>query len=415
MRHFTKTLILSTAVGLVLATGALAGDNNTVYLEQDGDSNVSSVKQNGGSNNDIGTVGDPVTQDGEGNSFSFTNELSGGGSNNDIVKAEQVGDDNNLNVQSWNIGNNNLVQDIQQIGDLNRASLGFNGSDDGIVGTVLQQGNRNFLTIDVQGLAGHGSTGNVVTLVNMIGSNNGWSMVNDNNKGIRIRQRGSSNVIDEASIFGSNNNASGTSPGITIWQYGSSNGQGSVGESTAINWGTLSAIDVFQDGSFNDFYITQGTIGVPGVNNTAAATQIGLDNDVTIVQEGSDQDATVTQTGDDNHVNAKQLGGNNTLVATITGDDNGIGVFTGARLALANGKGLVSGDLFQDGMSNNLDLTITSSNLNNFAFLQDGDGNEIDGDVSGGNGNEAVVAQVGNNNTSDFSQIGGGNLLNVSQ
>ena len=65
-----KTLVLSSALALLMGSGmAFAGDNNTLYIEQQGTGNVQFVQQGATDNNDTGLPGAPILQNGDNNSF----------------------------------------------------------------------------------------------------------------------------------------------------------------------------------------------------------------------------------------------------------------------------------------------------------------------------------------------------------
>lgn len=392
MRKFTSKLALSTALGLVFATAAMA-DNNTVYLEQNGTGNVADVDQSRGSNNNIASAVDPVTQNGNENLFLFNNNLSGGADNVDITKAGQVGNNNVMRVNAWNNGDNNVIGDMQQIGNQNQARVDFNGGKSGGVDVALQQGDNNHLEVWQNG------TGNVVNEITMLGSNNGLPPDGNGSYrrvGVLIDQGGTNNLVEVSYIEGSNN--TGPAGGSNTYrnvhridQSGTGNGQLA---SVARTWGSEgNRIWVFQTGNTNNFDIEQGT--------NSASTQNFV---------------TVDQTGNDNAVWVRQFGSYNTAALSFVGDRNGNGAFSSGF----DDNGLTQGQVIQDNdgvMTNSITYSVLGSD-NLFAFKQDGTNNLINGtvgDLSASDGNQVAVLQVGNNNVADFSQVGGSNSLSVSQ
>jgi hypothetical protein len=401
-------LMTATALSLTMAA-ARANDSNTLYIEQDGAGNTASVTQSVGlGNNNIGTALDPVTQDGDGNSFTFTNASNYYGGNNDVIDVEQVGNQNIFNNWVWNNGSDNVIDDVEQTGNLNRVSITMNGSDSGLVDDVLQQGNANHMLIEQYG----NSAGNQVQSAKQIGNNNG--LPPDGNGDYRrvgtlIRQTGAgSNVVVSSYIEGSDNiGPAGDSNTYRnthrIEQNGYSN------EASASTLGSRIGSDynriwIFQTGDENTSTVSQG-ISTASTGNRAE-----------VVQNGDYNIANATQFGSGNVLDATQTGDGNEIQVNITGDLNGGGLFGGAAATLASGSGILSGEITQTGLDNVASYDVVNSNGNQFAFLQAGNDNTIDGDVSGGGSNSAVVVQSGNNNGATFSQSGGGgNILAVSQ
>ena len=99
----------------------------------------------------------------------------------------------------------------------------------------------------------------------------------------------------------------------------------------------------------------------------------------------------------------------------ISGDFNGGGMPAGVAGTLASANGLVGGLIKQDGLRNDASLTITNSNDNQAAYLQDGNDNTIVGSISGVGDNSATVVQLGDSNMANFTQIGGSNIVAISQ
>ena len=416
-------LKLSLAMGTafsVLAMSAALANSNTLYIEQIGDTNAASINQSGGAgNNDIGTLTDPVTQQGNLNSFNFSNTASGSGVNNDIIDAEQIGNSNYFSYLTWNVANNNVINKSEQLGNFNQSRITNNGSDSGLIGALLQQGNSNHLLIEQSGSS---SNGNQVLSVSMVGDNNG--LAPDGNGATRragtyIYQSGNSNQIASASLEGSNNigpaGNSNTYRNVQrIEQRGNSNGllasvASTIGSGVGADYNRLW---VFQTGDSNNFSVQQG-VTVASTGNHAVVTQTGNGNMTTGTQLGSYNVITATSIGNNNVVAVSQTLDSNTVVANITGDSNGGGSFSGIAATAAGA--LTSGQIVQNGYTNQAFLDVLSSNGNQFAFSQLGNNNLVDGTVSGSGNNQAVVVQTGNGNASVFAQTGGANTLAVLQ
>ena len=421
-------LSTATALGLLMGGVAYANNENTLYLEQDGKDNVASVHQSsGGGKNDIGTLADPVTQDGDRNEFRYSNSGSGSGTNNDIIKAEQFGDDNYMSVSNWNNSINNVYNRIIQDGDKNQARITANGSDNGLVDDVLQDGTSNHLVIEQSGSS---STGNKVHFVRQIGDNNG--LVPDGNgstkrAGTYIYQAGNYNEVAESSITGSNNiGPAGTSATYrNVHQIKQSGNYNGTTASTAKTLGSgvgafYNRIWVDQSGNYNNFHFEQG-VDASSTGNHINAIQFGNYNMAEGRQDGSYNTITSNQSGNNNVLDVLQVSDGNTVTATVSGNNNGGGTLAGVAGTLAGTTGsaiypsLTSGQVIQHGLNNTATLTVTNSNGNQFAFLQQGNANTIDGKVSGAGSNSATAVQIGSTNMTSFNQSGSGNQISASQ
>lgn len=403
------TLATATAIGLMMGA-AWAGDANTLYIVQGGaGNNTASIHQStGDGGNDVGTAGDPVNQTGNGNDFRETNATvntnyySG---NNDITKAEQIGDYNTFTSSYNGRASNNVISNAQQIGDRNYARYFRNSNYNGTITKVLQQGDNNILSLNQEA-----GSGNVISLVQQIGNGNGGSVQNTaagQHTGTWIQQYGSNNQIDNSTIIGDNNSGLNDQTHY-IRQRGNDNGHIA---STAITKGSNgNGIHVESWGDRNNFDVRQGL-------NTASTG-----NDATVMQTGDDNWARATQYGSYNQLAVIQNGDHNSSTTLFDGDGNGSGSFTGGPAAGLTNANLVQGQVFQDSGSaltgNSLTYTVYGSN-NLFAFAQLGSDNTVSGKVGTGavdsNGNQVAVLQTGDGNNSTFTQNGGGNNLAVSQ
>lgn len=385
-------ITLATTTALTLTMGAaLAADNNTAFSEQDGDDNVFTAEQSkGAGGNDIATSADPVTQQGNRNEFEY--DQHGQPEDNDILKAEQTGDDNFMRFFDEFSAKGSRANDVQQNGDDNELLIKRRGVVDNTVGTVLQTGNSNTLFIgqSKNGSAAVDRTGNEIALVEQIGSNNGIGF-QASKAGIHIVQKGGNNLLTRVSMKGSDNGVGA----IKITQTGNNNGR-TLGEAV-MEGSNGNLIDVAQTGNDNNFGVYQGTDS-NSTGNTVMLTQTGMGNSIK-----------ATQKGDYNH-----------LVANFTGDDNGVGSLDGEAGTLVSGSGglLVQGETLQDSTGtsggNSISYDVTGdSNL--FAMAQIGGNNTINGTV-GSNSNQVAVLQDGSSNSYGFTQTGGnGNIASVSQ
>ena len=385
MSAFKQTLMISAALA-VLTTAAAAGDSNTVYIDQDGVGNTAKIHQaTGPGGNDIGSSADPVNQTGDSNAFAFSNSgccNDGNRYNNDITKAEQVGDNNWMNVRVWNLSNNNQVQDARQIGNSNRLLIEQNGSKTGIIGTVLQEGDVNSAVLKQSG------SDNTISNVAMIGSNNGYTNTGEMTSGrhvsLRVVQSGAGNIVSDATMTGENNRqvpSNGYAPHLDIRQVGGNN----------LAYGIMMGsngnhLNIYQNGDGNDTGVDQG--------DNVASTGNNVDLD---------------QIGDGNYARASQIGSYNSINAFFTGNNNGLGSFTGDALSI----GLSNGMIDQNG-SNNLFNAVVTGDSNMFASHQIGDDNLITVTVDG-NSNQFAIAQTGDINVATLSQIGNGNIAGITQ
>jgi hypothetical protein len=418
---------------------AWAGDANKLFITQSGADNTADIHQSGtstvdGAGNDIGVSGAPVVQDGKRNYLGYSNAGYGAGSDNDIVKLRQDGNDNYFYASDNNGGAHNNINNVLQDGNVNQMTVLRGGEQSSTIDRVKMDGNHNSVYVKQGPIyrtgTGYGPYGdhNTISLIKIVGHDNGDTSLtvpsNPYNAGIFIQQTGSAtaggshNTVDEASIEGHDNTGTwGTSPAsfpyhqrhaISIYQEGSNNGRG---VSIARIKGSHNELQVSEVGDWNNFDIRQGD-GPGSDGNFASVNQLGSNND-----------ATATQYGSGNFVMVNQNGDGNSSTTLFDGNDNGMGTLGGAAGALdLTSTNLTQGIALQDSSlslhGNSLDYNVHGSR-NLFAFAQIGGGNSIDGRVgTGGNSNDNQVAvlQAGNSNVTSFTQTGsGGNNLAVSQ
>ena len=380
---------------------------------QSGGTNQATVQQSAGpGGNDVGKPGAPVTQVGNGNRFLETQSTGGGFSrgDNDIVAMAQSGDNNFVHSDYSNNAGSNRITSLLQSGNGNWVSIGRNASIGGVITTLNQIGSANSAQV------GQTGSNNTVVLLQQLGDGNGGPFgsggpQNPNGWGVSIGQDGNDNLINEASITGSNNNIntlgtlSPSAGAISITQHGNNNGR--VMSVARIVGSNGNAIFVNEQGNYNNFSIIQG-ISTASTGNLATLNQLGSYNS-----------AIATQYGSQNHLNIKQLSDSNSVVANFTGDSNGNGSLTGIAAALLpSNANLAEGTIYQDSTGsaygNSVTYNVTgSSNL--FAMAQIGGNNSIVGTV-GSSGNQVAVLQKGLSNVTNFVQTGGNNnAISVSQ
>ncbi len=416
MTYFKTAFAATTA--LTLSMGAAYADSNTLFLDQTGSDNDATIHQSGTAShpsaggNDIGLSGAPVLQNGDGNFLSYTNSGYASGSDNDIVKLEQNGNENWFQARDSNQATGNRINDVQQDGNINQALVVRAGETGSVVEQIVMDGNSNVLVID-QGKAATGGGSNTVTLAKIVGSGNGntnttaaYRGAYGNVAGVYVVQKGSTgnpaigNMVQEASIEGNDNrNFSGWGGNaVSVIQNGSYNGTGfSIARMIGSDGNKIA---VQQTGDGNNFAVYQGTV-TSDTGNVALVDQIGDGNGVTIDQDGS----------------------YNSTTASFTGNDNGVGTMNGVAGNLESSSLFLSqGNIFQDSslaLSGNTVSYAVTGNSNLFAFAQIGGGNTIDGQVGtigSSNGNQVAVLQNGSGNGTTFTQNGGGNNnLAVSQ
>jgi len=417
MKQNFITLAAATAIGLVMSASAYAGDANTLYIDQKGDSNVADVHQTGSAShpssggNDIGLDGAPILQDGDRNYFNYTNDNHGSGFDNDIVKLKQDGNDNWFRANDLKNASGNRVNDVLQDGDRNQARIWRSNEHGSIVDTLTMRGDRNVISI-TQGLNAV-TSGNLVSNVSIIGDDNGYPHASGfGSGGILLKQFGTGNTITEASIKGSNNRSWTVPTGVRITQDGSNNGN--LFSIARMKGSDGNFIGIDQIGDENQFNMQQG-VGVNSTGNQITLLQTGNENRATGTQRGDFNQMDVVQAGNWNGVQVDQQGNTNTASVQITGDSNGL------DLALPR---LTSGLISQDGNENSVLLTAIG-NSNAFGFKQKGNENSIDAIQTGdnnqvggsqvGNLNQAVISQGGSSNIASFVQNGSFNVVGISQ
>ncbi len=387
----TKTLLLSSALALLMGSGlAYAGGNHT-DLRQSGSGNSATIDQSGASGSDAGKP----------NVDTRNFKLWQVGSDNtlDIVQtgpSNQIGVNTSLGLSSENYTDSNGVHHASlngiQDGTDNTATIhqyGGNIYQGNELGSFYQLGTGNGLTLTQQGTAHAGS----VSVQNAIGE------VYQNSTGV-----GNTLTVTQTS----------DSSGLPL-AYGNAGFQ--RGNSIKL---------VKQDGSGDN-----GTVVQTGNRNYVA----------TFTQSGDTDTASLTQNGVGNRVNlfSQSGGGNNTAKLDLEGNYNGsvegsnehvlggpygYAYQTASFSAAAGTAGVTQGTVQQLGDGNTLGSGggsfLIQGNNNLFGFYQDSSGsssgNTINGSGINGNGNQLAVSQSGNAaNSATFNITGGYNELGVTQ
>jgi hypothetical protein len=450
----------ATALGLVMASGAFANENEA-YLLQDGTNNSASVTQNSSATtgNQAGTSTDAVNQTGSDN----------------VLVILQNGDNGQIGVKTgtdeYHTPPSYGIQYILNYQGVNQTSSGA-GSN---TASLTQNGNGSVIGQLQQTSTGK-ALGNSAT-VTQTGANTINHIFQTQNSAdvgnaVNATQSGSGNVIDRIDQKGSGGGANNT---INVNIGGSNNGTMDLGgtapfyssrawvsgatQSALIqnNYGNLNgvilpatvsgnSINLTINGSDNQYGMTQkgsdnatGTVTINGSSNTFGSYQAGQgnligagnidgsSNDVGVWQIGSTNTATVSVLAfgsDSNELSIAQQGIDNDATVNITGNNNGGGALGGVAgtLAAANPASLFRGTIVQGSslasQDNNATLTIVGNN-NAFAIASLGSDNTVTGNIGSGGGsnnNSAAVLQSGNNNTASFSQAGAGsNSVAISQ
>lgn len=118
---------------------------------------------------------------------------------------------------------------------------------------------------------------------------------------------------------GSGNEADVTQGGSgTAYAQASQSGSGNFGRIEQEGAGQ-NVVYLTQSGTSNWAWSDQNALGT--IHNGARLTQIGNNNDMSLLQDGSDNRAILTQEGDDNGMTAVQLGEGNRLLWTQQGSN----------------------------------------------------------------------------------------------
>ncbi|RYE08219.1 MAG: hypothetical protein EOP22_14225 [Hyphomicrobiales bacterium] len=356
--------------------------------------NAVTITQQGGGEG-LGNVLANLRQVGSGNSFT---SLQTGSANRvgEIPPAGELPIGGILQRGAENVasleqrGTSNLVEYIQQYGELNSAQLTFSGSRN--VLSQLLQNNESWIV---------GAIGNR-TVVTITGDDNG----------------GEGGWVGELIAF-----PSLATPGIAqavLAQLGDDNDI-----SLAILSGMESKYGVTQVGDGNDVHISiSGLAGADAFRNETAVFQKGNVNYVSHTVTGDDNAGAVRMEGEGNRLVLVQRESFNVARVTITGDMNNapsaplFGVAAELVASLAE-ETLFPGRIVQIGLggepddANSAELDVLGSG-NAFTAYQNGLGNHLLGSIAG-DGNALAVLQTGNRNTTLSRQAGSANSAAIQQ
>lgn len=422
-----KIGLLSATALTALVFSAVTADDNIAYITQNGPYNQASIEQSG-DRNQAGSDSLKVQQvrwngTGSPGRFNTLTILQSGDDNkvgleanfNPIGAANTGGIQQRLPSNSGGVSNQNILAITQQSdGNVVGAVYQWNLTHrvGGIEASIVQGGEGGHRVGSILQERGVGTSvnNNIAPLVLDVTQNGRENTVQ------RVLQRTVSNQ-PEANTINVVFNAGSASNGNGNWSIGSAAAASGAVSSTLIQGaetGTSQAFDntitVQISGSGNQYGVSQVASGGVSSGNVANVNLNGDSNELGVYQQGTDNTGVSTIAGNENIFGLRQLGEGNSANLTVTGNGNGAANgFSGA----ASLAGLSSGLLTQDGISNNVALTVTG-NTNAFASAQIGDDNEVTG-VQNGNQNQAAVAQSGNNNFALFSQSGSSNNLGIRQ
>lgn len=475
-RAFVAILMASTALGFAAGHAhAQTSGSNQVYVGQTGETNTVLIEQEGNGNN-VGANRDALrfNQNGLDNlidiyQYGYSNSV--GATLRDVRRAayglDQIGDSNSLEIDQINTdpGSGNIVEAIYQNSSsavsnarniliIRQETAAGAGPYNHRVGQIVQ---RDFSTTPLGGsmrdpdeTISVGLGDNIVSIVQTGGGIAGGNTVET------VMQEGTANEIDIRQAFDRNLvdrvQQTGALNAIRIDQVGSNNlvaevaqnneGRASLGNTVVLNFAASgtgrSAIgvtgafreaagalgvdqaSVFQTGDANDvnFSVAQGD------NNLFGFMQVGDGNDVLGTVSGTDNETAALQIGDGNNVRfdldgvgnvlaVQQDGNNNRVNATLAGNLNNAGAFTGPVPGIAKAADLAPGLFRQLGDSNLVDVAMTGDRQL-VAVLQQGNSNEVAA-VMSGSGHQAVIIQTGNGNLASLNQSGQNNTATIRQ
>jgi hypothetical protein len=289
----------------VMASGAIAGSNNDLFVEQAGNANFQFADQDAGSSNET-----YIEQNGNANSAgaTFTDPATGTANRNDgLIK--QTG---NQNVASWAFNNNNSDMRRNDLGIVQDGGGNFANfilTDQGPMNDstlfVEQSGNGNYASSS-QATGGTFAAGNgvsplsgSVTLADFsvaslegqqntsIGGGAAGNSIRGNNNFVGLLQDGGANAM-HLTVQGSDNTIGG--PGSSLsGSFNNYTGSGGFfdGDTT---FASLSGSLAVQNGNGN-----VGVARVDGVNNNVSWSQTGNDNTAEVYVQGIDNSASVSQ------------------------------------------------------------------------------------------------------------------------
>jgi hypothetical protein len=347
-------LSTATAVGLLAFAGAANAGGNTAYTDQQGQSNVGTIWQDGGTtNSDVGSAGNPILQDGSHNTLVIDQDGNkqkvSAGAGDDF---EQNGAYNHADILQQASGNN--LQTVYQGSDEPEATPDW----------------RNELFVRQLGTNG---------LIGSVTQNNGSTQPFTGKNVATITQTANANTVEDVDQEGRHNSIVITEGGgahnvIGNVYQGVRNGQSSE----------RSTIDITIDGNNNGNVDAIGPISISGWT----ATGDGNDIDQAGARDASGHHVTANFTGNANLFDFLQYSDTiNTITANVIGNWNQVGVAQGDSSSTSN-------------------VTINGS-FNDVGIRQNGahldTGNLVTVNVNS-DGNAAIASQFGGNNSMTINQ-----------
>lgn len=436
--------------GSLNAVGFRDADNseNDIYAIQSGDLNTLWVTQNGNSNV-VSAAGTGFVQTGDRSTTTITQNQ-----NNNVVQAiSQTGtsgsaaSQNELTITQGSTSNltpnesANVVSSIQQANTLSGAANSITitqtrsdgGSVSGIASAnrigregevITQEGSNNSLELTQTGLANliadvtqSGGTGNTATIIQDNSGSTGTVVGNEAGS----LQNGSDNTLT-ITMAGDGNGTGGLTARFASGVGAADSAIQQIGSTNTAEWnatGDNNQFGIVQNGSRN----TSGVSSLNGNNNQTAFVQNGDDNDISIVDINNDNiDLGVSQSGNNNDILVGTLSGlQNALQLIQIGDANSMDFdVSGAMNSLRAQQGTAGvvqtgNEMIVDiaGSSNSTDYDGDITNDDNGLF-QAGFDNTLTLVVTGSS-NLFKTSQSGNGNAADITLTGASNTLALSQ
>ena len=327
----SKTLALTSALALILASGSAFAADNYANSTQTGDSNSSQITQNSqqghghhatsdvtGDHNTVG-IDQTSTTDGYGWASVKVDGYAGQGDYNSVDVGQSSFQGSDSNQQKANIdvyGDGNDITTTQKYGTQpqpNRLTVKICGNAEGSNNTldIFQHGNGETSTTAIWG--DHNNVG-----VNQGAGANTATVYIDGNAN---DDEGDYNLVQVSQDHGTQGYQGNTAT-VKIYGDGNNLGKAFSAEAGAIAGG-LNPGDIKQSGALNVARVNLGTPGGLDANNNAfAVQQTGYDNALYQNTTGDWNQSVVLQNGDANGANLTQIGNYNVATMQQTGASN---------------------------------------------------------------------------------------------
>ena len=337
MQRLLLTTVSVIALGLG-ATAAMAGGSSS-YDSQEGTNQTANIDQSAGTNDSVGTVGNPFDQNNGGGSGGNTITITQTGSYNSFGKTAnsfQSGTGNRANivqngynsdVELQQTGTNNGPNDI-----LNTHGYWSNDNDGGLIAqdstannskvSVVQNGSNNAFNI---GQGGYGNT----TTATQVGDNLLWIRQGTNSPDVWYSPLALSSSENNSTITVSQSGGYVDADHNYVNYAALSQGGGNANQMTVTQVGNANSVDFNQNGSNNVFTSSQSGFGnfVGGESGwplaeSAPFSQSGSGNQYINNQVGNYANANGSQLGNNNYVSNYQSGNYNAISGTQNGNNN---------------------------------------------------------------------------------------------